>query len=251
MRRIAILVGVLVAGCGCGFALGLSLDISQYAHTAWTVRDGFFKGAIYTIAQTPDGYLWLGTEFGLFRFDGVRSVPWEPPAGQHLPGTDIYALLAARDGALWIGTFAGLVTWSGARLTPRPDFDGQFVTSLLQDNEGTVWAGSLASPTGRLCAMRSGGAQCYGEDGIFGRGVFSLYEDNSGTLWVGAQSGLWRWKPGPSKRYATPPVEINDLKTADDGRLLISMHEVGLRELAGENLKEYPIPGAVHPNKLL
>ena len=91
MRRIAILVGVLVAGCGCGFALNPSLDISQYAHTAWTVRDGFFKGAIYTIAQTPDGYLWLGTEFGLFRFDGVRSVRWEPPAGQHLPGTDVYS----------------------------------------------------------------------------------------------------------------------------------------------------------------
>ena len=251
MRRIAILVGVLVAGCGCGFALNPSLDISQYAHTAWTVRDGFFKGAIYTIAQTPDGYLWLGTEFGLFRFDGVRSVRWEPPAGQHLPGTDVYALLAAHDGALWMGTFAGLVTWSGARLIPRPDFDGQFVTSLLQDNEGTVWAGTLASPAGRLCAMRSGRSQCYGEDAIFGRGVFSLYEDNSGTLWVGAQSGLWRWKPGPPKRFEIPPTEINDLRTADDGRLLISMHEVGLTQLAGENLKEYPIPGAVHPNKLL
>ena len=251
VKRIAVLFGLLVAGCGRGFALNPSLAVSQYAHNAWTVRDGFFKGAIYTIAQTPDGYLWLGTEFGLFRFDGVRSVPWEPPAGQHLPGTDMYALLAARNGALWIGTFAGLVTWSGARLTPRRDFDGQFVTSLLQDHEGTVWAGALASPTGRLCAMRSGSTQCYGADGIFGRGVFSLYEDNSGTLWVGAQSGLWRWKPGSPKRYATPPTEINDLKTADDGRLLISMHEVGLKQLAGENLKEYPIPGAVHPNKLL
>ncbi|HLN03669.1 MAG TPA: two-component regulator propeller domain-containing protein [Bryobacteraceae bacterium] len=250
-RHAASVLCLLAAMCPYASALNPDLDISQYAHAAWTVREGFFKGAIYTIAQTPDGYLWLGTEFGLFRFDGVRSVPWEPPAGQHLPGTDMYALLAARDGALWIGTFAGLVTWSGARLTPRRDFDGQFVTSLLQDNEGTVWAGILASPAGRLCAMRSGIAQCYGEDGIFGRGVFSLYEDNSGTLWVGAQSGLWRWKPGPPKRYVTPPTEINDLKTADDGRLLISMHEVGLRQLAGENLKEYPIPGAVHPNKLL
>ena len=249
-QGVVFIVAMLLSG-RITLALDPSLDISQYAHTAWTVRDGFFKGAIYTIAQTPDGYLWLGTEFGLFRFDGVRSVPWEPPAGQHLPGTDIYALLAARDGALWIGTFAGLVTWNGARLTPRPEFDGQFVTSLLQDSEGTVWAGTLGSPTGRLCAMRSGSAQCYGGDGIFGRGVFSLYEDNSGTLWVGAQSGLWRWKPGPPKRYVTPPTEINDLKTADDGRLLISMHEVGLRQLAGENLKEYPIPGAVHPNKLL
>ena len=152
----------LLLGTPPDLALNPSLDVSQYAHNAWTVRDGFFRGAIYTIAQTPDGYLWLGTEFALFRFDGVRSVPWEPPAGQHLPSTDVYSLLAARDGALWIVTFAGLVTWNGARLTPRRDFDGQFVTSLLQDNEGTVWAGTLASPTGRLCAMRSGRAECYG-----------------------------------------------------------------------------------------
>jgi signal transduction histidine kinase/streptogramin lyase len=244
-------LGVLVAGCGCGFALNPTLNITQYAHNAWTVREGFFKGGIYTIAQTADGYLWLGTEFGLFRFDGVRSVRWEPPAGQHLPGTDIYALLAAHDGALWIGTFAGLVTWTGARLIPRPEVGNRFVASLLQDREGTVWAGTLASPAGRLCAMRSGGAQCYGGDGIFGSSVFSLYEDNSGTLWVGAQSGLWRWKPGPPKRYVTPSTEINDLKTADDGWLLISMHEVGLAQLAGGKIKAYPIPGAVHPNKLL
>ena len=54
-------------------ALDPSLDVSQYAHTAWTVRDGFSVGAIFAMAQTPDGYLWLGSEFGLFRFDGVHS----------------------------------------------------------------------------------------------------------------------------------------------------------------------------------
>jgi len=60
------------------FALDPSLDVSQYAHTAWKIRDGFPKGIIQSIAQTPDGYLWLGTEFGLLRFDGVRSIPWQP-----------------------------------------------------------------------------------------------------------------------------------------------------------------------------
>ena len=84
-----------------------SLEISQYPHNTWTVRDGFFKWAIHTIAQTTDGYLWLGTEFGLFRLDGVRSSGWRPPEGQHLPGTDVYALLAARDGALLDWTFNG------------------------------------------------------------------------------------------------------------------------------------------------
>src|SRR5271156_289224 len=84
---------ILLACCPCASALNPSLDINQYAHTAWTVRDGFFKGAIHEIAQTPDGYLWLGTELGLLRFDGVRSVPWEPPAGEHLPSSDVRGLI--------------------------------------------------------------------------------------------------------------------------------------------------------------
>jgi ligand-binding sensor domain-containing protein len=51
-----------------------ALDVSQYARTSWKIREGFSKGTILAIAQTPDGYLWLGTEFGLLRFDGVRNV---------------------------------------------------------------------------------------------------------------------------------------------------------------------------------
>ena len=66
---------MLLAGCAGAFALDPSLDVSQYAHTAWKIREGFTKGMIYGMAQTPDGYLWLGTEFGLLRFDGVRNVP--------------------------------------------------------------------------------------------------------------------------------------------------------------------------------
>ncbi len=77
----AIALGILLGGCQSFFALNPSLDISQYAHTAWTVRDGFSLGNIYAIAQTPDGYLWLGSEFGLFRFDGLRFTPWQPAGG--------------------------------------------------------------------------------------------------------------------------------------------------------------------------
>ena len=75
---------------------------------AWTVREGFFKGAITAIAQTPDGYLWLGTEFGLLRFDGVRSIPWQPPAGEQLPGSTYSSLLAARDGLFGLARAQGL-----------------------------------------------------------------------------------------------------------------------------------------------
>src|SRR5713101_4008282 len=101
---------VLLACCTCAFALNPDLDVSQYAHTAWRIRDGFPKGLVLSLAQTPDGYLWLGTEFGLFRFDGVKSTAWQPPQGQQLPNSYIRSLLVARDGTLWIGTLKGLAT---------------------------------------------------------------------------------------------------------------------------------------------
>ena len=62
----------------------------------------FTKGTIFSMAQTPDGYLWLSTEFGLVRFDGVQAIPWQPPAGEQLPSNYIQDLLVARDGTLWI-----------------------------------------------------------------------------------------------------------------------------------------------------
>jgi len=61
---VSMLAGMLIAATSA-FALNPTLDVSQYAHTAWKIRDGFAKGSIIAIAQTPDGYLWLGTAFGL------------------------------------------------------------------------------------------------------------------------------------------------------------------------------------------
>ena len=248
--RAAILGGILLACCACAFALAPSLDVSQYAHTAWTVRDGFSLGNIYAIAQTPDGYLWLGGEFGLFRFDGIRNIPWQPPAGQELPGKTVNKLLAARDGTLWIGTFSGLASWISGKLTRHPEFDNQFVTSLLEDHEGTVWVGTWpGSLHGRLCALREGKVQCYGEDGTFGKAVWALYEDKSGILWAGAESGLWRWKPGTPRRYAAPPAF--DLTEAADGPLLMANYGAGLLQLVGDGLRSYPIRSAVYSSRLL
>jgi PAS domain S-box-containing protein len=233
-------------------ALDPSLGISQYAHSAWTVREGFFRGNIYSIAQTQDGYLWLGTEFGLLRFDGTRSIPWEPPAGQKLPGDGITSLLASGDGTLWIGTYAGLVSWNGARLTRYPEFDRQLVAALHQDHAGTVWAGTLGYPSGRLCAIRSGNVQCYGQDGTLGRTVLSLFEDSTGKLWAGTQTGLWRWRPGPPMRYAVPGTELNDLNAGDEGELLVAMPG-GMRRLVHGKSELYPTRGAkpINANRLL
>ena len=132
---------LLLAHRPCASALDPSLDVGQYAHMAWKVREGFTKGVVNAIAQTPDGYLWLGTEFGLRRFDGVRNVSWQPPPGQHLPSTNTFRLLTARDGTLWIGTSNRLASWKGGKVTLYPELAGQYIFAVLEDHEGTVWAG--------------------------------------------------------------------------------------------------------------
>ena len=218
------LSSIMLASCACLFALNPSLDINQYAHTSWRVRDGFTKGSILSIAQTPDGYLWLGTEFGLVRFDGVRAVPWQPPENQHLPAEHIMSLLVSQDGTLWIGTKKGLANWKGLTLTQFRQLDGESVYALLEDREGTVWVGAGGAPgSGKLCAIRGGTTDCFGGDGQLGGGATALHEDRNGVLWVGVRNGLWRWKPGARKLYPLPgqPDGPQALADDDDGTVLV------------------------------
>jgi len=238
-------MGILLACCRWAAALNPSVDMNQYAHTAWTIREGFFKGTVTSIAQTPDGYIWLGTEFGLLHFDGVRGVPWQSTDRENLLGGVVRVLLVTRDGRLWIGTDKGLASWRNGKLTEYPEFAGQSIRALVEDREAMVWAGVYRIPTGKLCAIKSGGAQCYGEDGSLGQYVQSLYEDRAGNLWAGAESGLWRWKPGPTKLYTMPdPLpSIRSLLEDENGALLIAMRG-GVRKLVGLKTDAYPLPGA-------
>ena len=237
-RRAIVCLAILLASSRTS-ALNPALDINQYAHTAWKIGEGLLSSQVISIAQTPDGYLWLGTESGLLRFDGVRTVGWPHEYGA-LPSSDISELLVSRDGRLWIGTAAGLGSWKDGRLVLYPELAGQIIGRLTEDSSGTVWAGTISVPNARLCAI-SGTVQCQGHDGRLGNGVFSLFEDR-GTLWVGAASGLWRWAPGPPTRYAMPTRSVNEVANGSDGALLIAMAG-GVRQLAGHTLAVFAIPG--------
>ncbi|HTY84738.1 MAG TPA: two-component regulator propeller domain-containing protein, partial [Silvibacterium sp.] len=254
LRIALVAIGIvgLLEWCPRVFALDPSLDVSQYAHTAWKVRDGFTKGIISSVAQTPDGYLWLGTEFGLVRFDGVRTVPWEPQAGQRLLSNDITSLLATRDGTIWIGTRNGLAKWNRNILTIYPQMSGQWIRSLIQDREGTVWVGGAGfrSPS-MLCAIRGTNVQCWGGDGMLAPGISGLYEDLEGNLWAGVSSrGLWRWKPGPPAFFSFPeqPTEIRGFAETGDGALLVAgAPGAPIWRFAGGRFEAYPLSGISQP----
>ncbi|HEY1755543.1 MAG TPA: two-component regulator propeller domain-containing protein [Bryobacteraceae bacterium] len=235
------MMSTLLAWCGIASALNPSLDISQYAHTSWTIREGYFKGRIHTIAQTPDGYLWIGTEFGLLRFDGIRSTSWQPPLHQQLPDERITRLLTSRDGTLWIGTQGGVASWKDGKLTPYPALAGLDVLSLIEDREGTVWAGTYARPAGLLCAIRAGSAQCFGQDGTLGVAVASLIE-NDGYVWAGTATGLWRWRPGPPKRYLPESANPQAMIRGDQGDLLVVV-QGEVDRLVNGRPEPYAVPG--------
>ena len=240
-----ILIAMLLAWSPRAHALDPSLDISQYAHTSWRVRDGAFAGSINAITQTPDGYLWLGTEFGLVRFDGVRSVPWPIPAEHALPAGPVVKLLTTRDGTLWIGGQPGLASLKAGKLTPYPELADQHVTDLLEDREGTVWVGSTGTPYGRLCAIQNGTVRCYGEDGSLGHIVASLYQDRGGNLWAGVPNGLWRWKPGRPVFHSIPehPAGLRPLGEDGDGAILITWRRRITRFLNGRVESASVTPG--------
>jgi ligand-binding sensor domain-containing protein len=249
--RAAIVVGIFIACFRPSLlALNPSLDVNQYAHTAWPVREGFFKDSINAIAQTPDGYLWLGTGLGLVRFDGVQPVLWQSRDGQHIPSNFIRSVLAARDGRLWIGTTKGIASLKDGKLTQYPEMGSDEAVFLSEDREGTIWFGRSSTPR-KLCAIRNGGGQCYGEDAGFGGEVRSLYEDSAGTLWVRAVTGLWRWKPGPATFH--PIDRPSSVLDTGDGALLIATLG-GIRRLVDGKDTAWPLPGVVGSlavNKLL
>jgi len=199
--------------------------ISQYAHTAWRVQDGIFVGTPRVLAQTTDGYLWIGTTSGLVRFDGIRFVPWAPPDGEKLPSQRINSLLGATDGSLWIGTAVGLSRWKNNHLTNYQDQRG-VVAAILEDTDSTIWINVYQSAADTpLCHINTTGMQCLGvADGIPRGGYLPLVKDNQGNFWIGGDRNLLRWKLGSHDIYILKAaknsnVAVSSIAVQADGSL--------------------------------
>jgi signal transduction histidine kinase/ligand-binding sensor domain-containing protein len=241
----AAIAGAMLAWSPCALALNPALEMSQYTHTAWNNRDGFTRGAITSIAQTPDGYLWLGTELGLLRFDGVKTYLWQPPTNTRLPSNTIRGLLVSRDGTLWIGTDQGLASLKDGKLVTYEALAKSYVSRLIEDRDGAIWMTRFVA-SWTLCKVHQGRVTCYGEDGGFGAGALGLFEDREGSLWVGTATGLWRSRSDAPTFYPLP-LEANGIRGISeerDGALLIA-HDGGVKRLvAGQAVMAYPFPPA-------
>jgi signal transduction histidine kinase/ligand-binding sensor domain-containing protein len=236
-------------------ALDTNRQISQYGHTAWRTEDGVFSGAPNAITQTTDGYLWIGGQAGLMRFDGVRFVSWQPPKGSELPSSRINSLLGARDGSLWIGTSMGLARWRNGNLINYRDATGS-IMAILEDRMGTIWIAraNLSDAKGPLCKVIDTGVRCLGrDDGITVPYAVTLANDSLGNVWLAGALMVSRWHISSADTYVPAglnPSEIFNgvqaLAGRPDGSLWVGLVHAGkgggLQQLAQGTWRPFITP---------
>lgn len=224
--------------------------LSRYLSDVWQIEDGLPQNGIQTIAQTRDGYLWLGTPGGLVRFDGVRFTVFNQGQFQN---DNIHALLEDHLGRLWIGTYGGgLYQYANGRFVAfgsDAGLESNFVRTLYETRDGTLWVGTNGGGVsflkdGRFHTLRV-------KDGLTSDIVRVIYEDTAGRVWIGTNaSGLNRWngervsgyvvKSGRLASYGSADALSNDnvlaLLQDRDGRFWIGTDGGGLWRLEGDRL---------------
>jgi ligand-binding sensor domain-containing protein len=214
----------LALACLCSAALDSDRTIAQFAHTAWGPKDGAPTG-INALAQTADGYLWLGTHDGLYRFDGIVFERYHPQSGGPFPAQSVTSLLALPNGDLWIGLRSGgislLRNGNATNYTTRDGAPAGLVWGLAQDREGTIWA---ATDSG-LARLEGSRWKDVGKDWSFpGKSALAVFLDRQGTLWASTEDTLVFLPPG-TKRFQPTGIrvgEVTKIAQAANGKLWIA-----------------------------
>jgi len=176
--------------------------VTQYGVDVWTQRDGLPQNFVPALAQTPEGYLWVGGERGLVRYDGARMVVFLPENTPGLPSAWVTHLLVDREGTLWIGTGSGAVARmrNGVfeTVASAEELAGSTIRALFRDPGGRIWVGTESAG---LVVLGPDGAQVARigvEAGLSDRFISALAggvgtgAGGDGTLWVGTPRGVDR-----------------------------------------------------------
>lgn len=201
-------------------ALDADVRLADFHHTIWTAKDGA-PAEITSLAQTSDGWLWLGTPSGMYRFDGVRFERYQPPAGSDLPSNRIGVLLAADNGDLWIGYAVGGVSVRRAdgRLAhlDRPGGAVGPVQALALDTDGSAWAAAL---NGLFHLVDGTWRRIGAEAGLPGARATQAMFDQYGQLWASNGEHLYRRdRSGGHFREQQADCSAAGLIMSPDGRL--------------------------------
>ncbi len=198
----AFIVSIFLCLLGCHLAIvapssalaaSFVPTLTQYAHTVWRVQDGEIGGQPYSITQSRDGYLWVGTEDGLEIYDGTHFRNWPLPNDG-----PVFAVHAARDGSLWVGRESSVLHIQDGRPTPISVGNGRFY-DFYEDSSGAIWLARTRGPphSGGLCKLQNAVLRCFGlADGQLCDFGSAITQDASGEFWIGSEVGACRWRQG-------------------------------------------------------
>jgi ligand-binding sensor domain-containing protein/signal transduction histidine kinase len=176
-----------------------------FSFRAWQREQGLPQNSVHAIAQTRDGYLWVGTDDGLARFDGARFVPIGSREG--LRSGPVSKLFEDSRNALWIGSSAGgLTRWSQGQFTTFTVRDGlpaDSITAIGEDREGRLWVGTEAG-----LVIGQDGKWSPSTEALRGRAVTTIFRDRRGGMWVAARgTGVFQYIEGKFISVTDPTVD--------------------------------------------
>lgn len=200
------------------------LQFSQLVRDHWSVAEGLPQDHVVDVLQGRDGFLWIGTQQGLVRFDGVSFELWSETAVPRLQGREIRALVETDAGVLWIGTNRGLFLLSGLYRRQLQEIQGLekvTVTALCWAGPGEMWAGGTQ---GELFKIVDGAVETVDAGVVAGYDeVLDLELDGEGGVWIARSTGVYRCDGRTVSRIEVPDVEgrllVADMKRDPRGRL--------------------------------
>jgi ligand-binding sensor domain-containing protein len=224
IERCAAVLVLMATVCVGAFALDRDRSIAQFYYTFWSEKDGA-PSEISALAQTKDGYLWIGSARGLFRFDGVNFEEYLPPPGVNLPSHSIFSLMATPEGGLWIAFEPnGLGFYKDGSLTvfTRPEeLPDSPVHCFARDNDGRIWAGT---ETGLEFRQGDRWISVGREWNFTPEMTRSLFVDREGTLWVATVKQVVYLKRGAKRFELGGPVGtgVTTLAQAPNARVWLA-----------------------------
>lgn len=193
-------------------ALDPEKPLQYYQLDEWQISHGLPHNWIITIAQTPDGYLWIGTYSGLVKFDGARFEMIEKIGDVDITNRSILNLYVDQQGTLWIGTRFGLGRYKNDEFRVFNKSDGlsdEDIGCITEDMHGDLW---LGTGHGVLNRLKNGKFTEFNPIDESGRQrISAILEDSSGNLWISAvQAGLFHGKDGVFAKYDFHIKDLDD-----------------------------------------
>ncbi len=173
-------------------ALDPSKKLSQYVQRHWKIENGLPTNSLYAITQTQEGYIWIGTGVGLFRFDGIQFRGFNPPGISVIKSGVIRTLYEDRSGVLWIGSLGdGVIRYQNGQFdqfTTQNGLASNSITHFVEDRDAAIW---ITTSTGGVSRFHNGQFKHYNaKNGLLSDVISSIEVDDKNRVWVGTSKGL-------------------------------------------------------------